>query len=322
MKLKIKSYMMNTIYYTTDAGFAIPTLVSISSVRKFHPDIRIRVLCSNFSEEQVSYYKKIATKLDFEIIITKKDAISSAIHNTLPNSHVPHTAWNRLLIPEYHDDNTNIVYLDGDTYCVSPLTELLDLPIGENSIYAVPDFLWFSTQRPFLGRNKFGKYVEDLNVSKFYFNSGVFKTSKKFISELRDFVDEVIPLKKNTWRYHDQSAFNEFGSGFVKPLSIKWNFQSSYNYYITEKSVVIHFAGGAKPWLHRDIKVNYVPDYYDIFQTFSNSIFPVKEWSDSQYNVFFLKNGSLKNKIKKILKFPLNIYRKIIISEYEKNTLF
>lgn len=292
---------MTVVYYCTDPGFATPTLASIWSLRRFHPDVRVRVLCSDFSGPQEKLYHDQLESLSAEMILVDGQLAELTDKLHITSNHVPKSAWARLNIPRYHNSDEDILYLDGDTWIVDVLNELLTLDV-HHRFYAAPDGIWFSRNNFLLAsvrRNKI--YFKSLEVDKFYFNSGVFKTN---CGTLRRMVQEIFEdgrCYSAFWKYHDQSALNSYVGDALAPLSIRYNFQTNYQVFNRfYRSNILHFTGAIKPWHCSKHIIPGAEMYFDIFTSFSSELFPSKVISDNEYDSLYGK-PNLISKIRVII---------------------
>ncbi|MCL2481866.1 MAG: glycosyltransferase [Propionibacteriaceae bacterium] len=247
-----------------DAGYVIPTAVTISSIianRSQNSSYEIFIVTSGISESDISEFQKfettgvrievITTNLgDLETLHTKDEsAVCVATPAALLKFRLPD------LIPR-----DKLLYLDGDIVVNSDLSSLFDYDIDGYYLAAVPDSgsLYFKH-----------KYLELVDT---YFNTGVMLLNLERM-RIDNCADTLIRTKAEIHdsMLMDQNVFNLVFKSGVLYLPIRFNLlyvnlhRSRKNYTIDDinllyhttytdldeirsDAVIIHYSSRSKPW--------------------------------------------------------------------------
>jgi lipopolysaccharide biosynthesis glycosyltransferase len=279
------------VFYITDAGFAVPTLVSIESLRRWRPppNLRINVVLLDMSQERVDAFAGIAQDLSIQIHSLRTDALASLNDERFNPTHVPLATVARFLIPEFfRSEDYDILYVDGDTLFVQDPGELLDLPAPEIGLLAAEDQSYFYA-------NDYGKtgknirsYFANIGVKakQGYFNAGVLKfRTRQWIKISKDcltFLEDNLSI----CQYHDQSSLNAIVGNKRVRLSPIWNFKPSYwNWGVSEiaEPKLLHFVGGDKPWMgNLRVWTKLYPEYIASVERRRHKSFLLRAWSEEE----------------------------------------
>lgn len=279
------------VFYITDAGFAVPTLVSIESLRRWRParNLRINVVLLDINQERVEAFADLAQDLSLQIHSLRTNALASLDNESFNPTHVPLATLARFLIPEFfRNEDYDILYVDGDTLFVQDPGELLDFPAPEIGLLAAEDQSYFYA-------NDYGKtgkniraYFANIGVKakQGYFNAGVLKfRTREWITISKDcltFLEDNLSI----CQYHDQSSLNAIvGSKRVR-LSPIWNFKPSYwNWGVSEitEPKLLHFVGGDKPWMGKlEIWSKLYPEYIAAVERRKHKSFLLRAWGEEE----------------------------------------
>lgn len=263
--IAITSQLQTEIFYCTDLGYSLPTLVSIYSLYKNNKhQIRGKTIYVVANGETINIiskaYNKLAEKFDFEIeLIDIGSLVKGSIDNQLNTSYgvftggdsLSTTAYYRLFFSQFLRDyglSSRWLYIDSDTLIV-------------NSIKAIDNLNFFGL--PIAARQERPKpevlktiEINNLQHGK-YFNSGViaFDAQHPDLSRLAANAVSVAMNEGHKLLYHDQCALNIAFDGQIANLETQFN-----DYYppsdlrnieelsLSSQSVILHLLDRPKPW--------------------------------------------------------------------------
>lgn len=176
----------------------------------------------------------------------------------------------KLFLHEILDQYNKALFLDGDLISLQDVTELWDIPLGNNLIAASQDPILVSVKTDFWEKRR--KYIVDNKKMKdiqHYINSGVVLFN---LQEMRN-TPEITNLFLNEARFkhkdrlhHDQDVLNFVLEGKIKYFSSKYNFHSCLNIPVHLNNIpaqlktlflrqlnsqdfsILHYDGDLKPW--------------------------------------------------------------------------
>jgi lipopolysaccharide biosynthesis glycosyltransferase len=282
------------VFYTTDLGFAVPTLISVRSLRKWS-DVDIHIITLGFSDEQHDAYLKLSEPLKVSVHRMDKywtDAFDRPEFNA---THVPPSALARFYIPEFirseEIDQSDVLYVDGDTWFSDDPRELLDWPAPVKGLMAAEDQSFFYRNDVGETGSRVREYFSKIGIDQNggYFNSGVLKfragTWRDIAADCLDFLERNLAICD----YHDQSALNAVVGKSRVRLSPRWNFQTPYWAWRAQELVepgILHFVGGGKPWMGKLDPWRTIQDEYLKGRAeYSSAHFPLKQWSVDEQRV-------------------------------------
>ena len=248
------------IAYTSDSKYLPYMMVSIHSAIKNKnksSEYHIHVIAKDLNNKETSILKEMET-----------DNVKISIHPTekidLDLSHLGRFAsfavsLQKIFISKYLQNVDKVLYLDSDTLVLNDLTKVYKTDIKEDYVAAVKDGLMY--QHP--------EHVTELNLDwrNFYFNSGIMLLNLKKIREDDIVRKAIIYFNTHQEVFGDQDVLNVVFKEKVKPLSYKYNCNSTFfeekdaeflsNFYkepiastsreVYDNAVILHFAGH-KPW--------------------------------------------------------------------------
>jgi lipopolysaccharide biosynthesis glycosyltransferase len=279
------------VFYITNAPFAVPTLVSIESLRRWESagNLKINVVLLDMNKDQVDDFRRLAADLDLQIHSLHTDALASFGNEKFNATHVPLATLARFLISEFFGDaDADILYVDGDTLFVQDPKDLLDIRAPEIGLLAAEDQSYFyANEYGSTGKNITSYFTNiGVNAKQGYFNAGVLKfrarewinISKECLSFLKD--------NLSICQYHDQSALNAVAGSKRIRLSPIWNFKPSYwNWGISEiaEPRLLHFVGGDKPWMGKlRLWSGLYPEYMKAVERRRHGSFVLRAWDELQ----------------------------------------
>ena len=258
--------MTINICYITDSSYFVPTLTSITSIKKnkFLESIySISVIYNNLTELQLKSIKNL-NDINFNIYLVKSNLDSKVNLKKTLVTNVTKTSLLKFSIPIILDKIDKVLYLDGDTIIQHDLTSLFSINIDNYLLAAVND----GPKKDSFSKFKFDKID--------YFNSGVMLLN---LSEIRknDLVSKLIYFRENKKNsFMDQDSFNHVFKNRILFLPLKYNFMLhlfSPNFFkfglnnlldfydiknfssisnLINEAYVIHYTFD-KPWKYYDI---------------------------------------------------------------------
>ena len=280
------------VFYTTDAGFAVPTLASIESLRRW-PSGRaaaVSVVLLGMSEAQIDAFERRSADLNVELHCISAEALAEFDNENFHQTHVPYSTLARFLTPQFISkaELCDILYIDGDTWFVQDPQELLEIHAPEAGLLACEDqsdFYWNdigSTGRTVRA------YFNDISVrsSNGYFNAGVIKCRSNEWHRISSECLSYLKQNMRLCRYHDQSALNAVAGPSRVRLSPVWNFQTPYWRWGLDgiaQPKLLHFVGGYKPWMGFMTAWSSIhSDYNRTILKRSDATLPLRTWTSSE----------------------------------------
>ena len=258
-----------TIAFASDAHYAIPSFLAISSIfaHALHPEI-IQVIILATDDYPSCICEAIACEAaNFGApeprLIEMHDAYASEIMHI---SHVTRATYFRLMLPSLLIDTDICLYLDADTICVDDIGPLFNIDMQEYLLAGVKAAGYYyppsrrEHNRTRLGLPKFNLYV----------NAGVLLMN---LTQMRKQNLEEVFLQLLSRNYHDQDQdiLNVACYDQIRLLEPRYNLMTKYpvtsflDYKTTpllsscyeadewrqaiEHPCIIHYADRKKPWL-------------------------------------------------------------------------
>lgn len=251
---------MMQLVFSTDDNYIMPTGILIYSIEKNNPTstINYNVIGSHLSTKsknmlQACLINKTSTITFYEINedLLKKCPIRLKDHVTLP-------AYYRILFQSIFPNSIQkILYIDGDTLCLSNIEELWNTNIDNYSAGVIIDVYSSDIRR--INRLDLQQNTEYFNTGLMLINLSYWRENdiqNKTLKFINDFPEKCIA--------HDQDALNKTLENTVLYLHPKYNLQLDFwlppeklfikkEHYnkIKEsclKPCILHFTGNEKPW--------------------------------------------------------------------------
>ena len=311
LKLKCTYNISNivNIAYITDAGYIVPTVVSLTSLvqnSKNNIHYNIYILHPSLEVEiQKMFLNYQSSNIKIELIDITNTLKLINIKNNITKKNVTKTALVKFFLCDILKNIDKILYIDGDTLILSDLKDLYNSDIESYYCGAVRDVPWVLHGK---------KKLNQIRFSYDYFNSGV------LLLNLDKMRSDLISSKLLRTKYvlatglMDQDAFNYVFYNKVKFLPLNYNLiidaiyrhilngnisiddlnkkigsrYTSFDDMITSASI-IHFGSFYKPWKFYDMLYSDLWYYFYIKSPLS---------SDKIYRISRLEMY-LKNKEKK-----------------------
>lgn len=250
---------MINIAFITDNNYVFPLKVAIKSIianKNVDVQYNINIICVEISEDNYKVLKtleKLGNEKVFINLIDKKNTFKDI---KMP-AHVTPSALFKFSLAEILDNIDKCLYIDCDTMIQKDLSEFYNIDIDNVYAGVIQDYLTIY----------YREMNKKLNLDG-YFNSGVMLLNLK---KMRNdgITEKLIAQKKkeietNTVVFMDQNSLNVVFEEKVKYLPLIYNYSTVYNIDETtvclpddirnnlqsykDNAVIVHFAGGAKPW--------------------------------------------------------------------------
>jgi lipopolysaccharide biosynthesis glycosyltransferase len=237
-----------TVVFSSNDSHALLLGVALCSLfenKKGDYPVRVFVLDGGISEKNKKRLSILEDRYSFRITYMVPDSrLFAEIANSRPIAAYYRIAIGYLLPPDCH----KAIYLDCDVIVRGDIAELFGISLEGKTVGAVPD------QPQSERRAHLEKMCEDLSLvtvphNAVYFNSGVLMidvdrwrtrdVERKLFAFIREHPDKLC--------FDDQDPLNVIFIDDRKTLPAKFNFVP-VGPAIKDDPVVIHFAGGIKPW--------------------------------------------------------------------------
>ena len=242
-------------FFTTDAGYLVPTLVAALQVaRQALPEriADVMVFLVGIDDADRVRLQESFPDLMFCAISSQKYALPDAAHFNA--THVPRSTLARLVAPEFIPSSyLNLIYLDGDIQVVGDLRPLLTYDVPEGKMLAAPDIAELIWPERGVYASAYRSYLAQLGLERGddYFNAGVLAARREtWLRFGRDALSFMIEHSV-ACRYHDQSALNRVVKSSRLFLSPRYNYNTWYQELLQHEPLgpaLLHFTGGTKPW--------------------------------------------------------------------------
>lgn len=245
------------IFFTTDRGFLVPTLVAATQVLN-QPDVRaiadIFVFLVGFSEPEANEIRREFRDQPIIFQTSSPSRYSMPDEAVFRKTHVPPSALARLTvgrnIPEHYK---HLTYFDGDIQIVGSILDLIRFDVPEGLILGATDRPYVKIPENDASARTTRDYLKCIGIKdpRDYFNSGVLSATRDTWISLSDKALQYFLQHSDRCRFHDQSALNAISVGHRLALSPRYNYVSTYAECEAEDMIspaVIHFTGAQKPW--------------------------------------------------------------------------
>jgi lipopolysaccharide biosynthesis glycosyltransferase len=244
------------IFFTTDAGFLLPTLQAATQIRRQSAVCAIADLAIFLVGMEADDIARVRAAFEPEgILFFELDPSAYSLPDgaTFNAGHVPPSTLARLTVadrvPTHYE---HLVYIDGDTQIVGDLLPLVSHDVAPGKILAATDHN-IACSSP---TGKYGRtlrdYVQSLGIvnTELYFNAGVLAFRRE---TWRDIGPAALAfMRKNSalCKFHDQSALNAICDGRREVMHPAFNYAPAYHLTGQRRfgPSIIHFIGSSKPW--------------------------------------------------------------------------
>lgn len=260
----------NCIVLATNDSFVPCMSVMLQSIyenSKPQNKYDIIILHRDVSElSQTILQKVIGDKTDYISLrfLNVSNYIKRRYFYTGNKTHFTAESYYRLLIPWILDDAYKFaLYVDGDMIVRRDLYDLFLEPIGDNMIAAVKDYWGIcNCYIPGDPRREYRESLGLTDIDHYIIAATLMMQLSKFREAYT--LKEVLNLAvSKRWRQHDQDIINVMCQGKIHYYSPAWGYLTDYgnNKYLPQylqdelaevehDPIVIHYAGGRKPWNH------------------------------------------------------------------------
>ena len=248
------------IVYMVNSGYVPYMMVSLeSAIANKNKSSRydIHILAEDFTALDSENIRKMSgNKVNITIYPTRKLALDKSRLGRFSSFGI---TLQKLFIADYLPGVKKVLYLDADTLVQSDLTELYKTKLDGDYAAAVKDGLMY----------QFPEHVAAINPQHkdFYFNSGIMLLNLEKIRSDDIMRRTVIYFNTHNEIFGDQDVLNVVFGGKVKPLSYRYNCNSTFfeekdaaflsAFYgesvpqttreVYDRAAILHFAGH-KPW--------------------------------------------------------------------------
>ena len=283
--------MLNFLY-CFDSNYNIQTIVSIYSLLKSVSE-KINIFIIHQSEETPEFLpKKILENENLNNIHIYKFNKSDLKFYNLIDAHVTEATFYRLFLLKYIPENIkNIIYLDGDVYCISDPLEQIKKEFQRLKSSGLEAGFSVETNRNDINQTSF-KRLKLRGDS--YFNAGVMlmdveKARKNNFSKK---VFDILSQIKEDAVFWDQDILNKYyDDEFLKiteNLNYKVNyFEKNYTEILKQNNIsLVHYSGKFKPWHVRGV----AHSSSFIFQDMFNEVYDKKYYISNSRKIIAIKD--------------------------------
>ncbi len=232
--------------YTTDASYALPTLLSATQAKENLPShIDVVVLIVGATSTEMADLIPAHAAADIILVDVPCDAVDG-----LSIQFARHFL-DRLLDQRYR----RVVHLDGDTHILGSLNSLLETDIAPGRLLAVPDPLaLLATTDGFFWRDHRQRFSEiglGSEAARRYANTGIFCARRDDLAGIGEACRALALREGSRLRFGEQDAFNIVLGSAIDLISLRWNypaFFSNFRFGHLVEPRVRHFMSNPRPW--------------------------------------------------------------------------
>jgi lipopolysaccharide biosynthesis glycosyltransferase len=246
--------------YMVDSKYLPYAMVSLDSAitnKKTSTQYNVYFIAKDFTKEDITKLKQMEKK-DVKIIIYPTEE-KNLDYPRLGRFSSFKISLQKIFLAEYLLEIKKVLYLDADTLVQKDLSELFATDISKEYVGAVKDGLMY----------QYPEHIEEIGLKDrdFYFNSGVMLLNLDKIRKENIIRKAIIYFNTHNEIFGDQDVLNVVFSKKIKPLSYKYNCNSTFfeekdakflsdfwNENVSENdkdvydgATILHFAGH-KPW--------------------------------------------------------------------------
>ena len=252
---------LNICFSSDDAYAQYLAAAMVSILRNTNREIRFYILTSFLSEENRNKLESLKSIGSFELEFLN---INSEEFNNLPNkiAHLNLYTYYRFKIATLLSDLDKVLYLDCDIISIDDISKLYDINICEYYVAAAEDI----TSIPRKARLGTGNYI----------NAGVLLLNLDLLRRdgVEDKLFQYAAQNKNKIELGDQDVINYVMAERIKLLPDIYNYQYATPLSLTnvtkpeyarkapEGIVLLHYAGGKKPWNTTEVRWKYAKEYW------------------------------------------------------------
>ena len=262
-----------SVVYACDAGYVLPTIVSIASLLKnknTETSVQIYIIATRDTFTQMAPILDLLCKHYRTAAPKSLEPLSSYDNSPVTVAHLTRTMYYRLDIPRLLPDIDKCIYLDGDTIVLDDITELYSAIANDDYIAGVKAAAYYYPEQSQQAK------ADRLLINEFtdYINSGVLVMNLDMIRH-DCIVEKWGGLLKFKLSGHDQDILNSACHGHITLLHPKFNLMTKYSpanqsSYTEIPSIslcwtkedwreacitptVIHYADRVKPWQNTSV---------------------------------------------------------------------
>ncbi len=229
-------------------AFAVSRSICLSTTRR---DLTFHLLHDGLKPERRADFQKLRDEFGVTVVHYElsENARFNEVCRSLPVDNRLHTVmYARLLIGTILPPGIErVIYLDCDTFVISPIEQLFDQPMDGKPVAAVSDPV---KQLMMMGRDMREK-TGLFDPAQDYFNSGV------MLIDMEKYAAADIPGRIEGFKrdgilqklYFDQDMLNLIFRGNWKKLEWRFNVTDPQVAHQAMDCFVLHYTGRARPWL-------------------------------------------------------------------------
>ena len=279
---KIKENSVDICFCTSDqyapyCGVAIRSIIYNSDPDRFYDILIMEADVTEDNKEKIVSLISDSANFQIRFVDLKKGLGLINLKTWAHFSVVP--CYKLLLFSDFFKNYNKMVVFDTDLICQRDVAKLYDLDIKDHLIAAADDALmqWevalnrvvVQDVAPSMRTSDYLKDYLGLGSDEHYFNNGVLVFNLKEFRNSNAYERTLFKLRSKGYVYLEQDALNEITVGRVYRLDYNWNLVGAHKKdeickalsgerlekYLSacESPYIIHYAGGRKPWTHRDL---------------------------------------------------------------------
>lgn len=347
--------------YSPYCGIAIQSILCNSDKKKYYDILILEYDVSSYNKNLIISLTDNYPNVKIRFVNMKEGLRKIKIQSWAHFSIV--ACFKLFLFSNVFSNYDKMLALDTDLVFLKDSAELFNNELGDNFMAAVDDVIMKShikankSTAGFAPRMPVCQYIEEylgFGSVDCYYNTGVVLLNLKKYRSNNAYERAFKLLKMKGYTYQEQDVLNEISVNKIKKLDYKWNLVGTdmqsiildgltedetemYNDAL-EAPYVIHYAGGIKPWTHKNVPYSeyffkyakLTPWYENILLNISTNYVSYDKTSNDGPNrtsfkvkVWLLANKvfPLKTKRREFIKklFPRGSYRRIFFSELLTN---
>ncbi len=258
--------MERKILFVSDDNYVYPLVISIGAI-SLQKVGNIKIILVNIpnwtthspliQDSNIRLIEDLCSKfnLGFQLVEIYLDD-QEMVGTRSSYGHIPGTAWAKVvaLFKLDLEQNSEVLYLDPDTLVLPGYEDIFSIQI-ESSVGIMARQTPGHAQFELKWAEEFTKLtaIQPPHESNWYFNSGVMKLQLSNLQRISHWVnwrDLLRNNESNQLALQDQDLLNAISIGRNDVLDPSFNCYPSE--YSVEKTKILHFAGGYKPWQFRN----------------------------------------------------------------------
>lgn len=233
--------------YTTNRGYALPTLLSAAQARRHLPPGKADVVVL-FVTETGDDARAIAPVCANHGILLQ--VVAPEDIDRQPIQFARHFL-DRLLDPGYG----TVIHIDGDTQIADTLEPLVDAVLPPGKIFAAPDPMALMIEakgRTWAAHRAYFRSIgmEPATLGR-YVNTGLFMAHRRDLGTIGAECVRLCHGSAGRFRFSEQDAFNLAFHRDIALISMRWNYPAFFSNFACTHALrphVRHFMSNPRPW--------------------------------------------------------------------------